>query len=55
VLAESPKAPFDRHEGVLIACQQHFRHLPPDVVFEVRAIEPSGAQRTAVYIIPHVS
>jgi hypothetical protein len=28
--------------------------MPPDTVFEVRAIEASGAERTAVYTIPHV-
>jgi anti-sigma factor RsiW len=54
VLAEVPDAPFDVHEGVLIACQRHYRTKPPDTVFEVRAIEPSGAEQTAVYTIPHV-
>jgi hypothetical protein len=54
VLHEEPDAPFDAHEGVLIACQRHYATLPPDTVFEVRALEPSGAERTAVYTIPHV-
>jgi hypothetical protein len=54
VLIESPNAPFDAHDGILIACQRHFAALPPDIVFDVRAIEASGAERTAVYSIPHV-
>jgi len=54
VLIESPNAPFDVHDGILIACQRHFASLPPDILFEVRAIETSGAERTAVYAIPHV-
>lgn len=54
VLFEDPNAPFDPHEGILIACQEHFRALPPDTVFEVHAIEASGAERTATYVIPHV-
>jgi hypothetical protein len=53
VLGEVPDAPFDVNEGVLIACQRHFESLPPDTLFEVRAIEASGAERTAVYSIPH--
>jgi hypothetical protein len=53
ILNELPVAPFDPAEGVLIACQQHFRHLPTDIVFEVRAIAPSGAERLATYTIPH--
>jgi hypothetical protein len=51
---DEPNAPFDAREGILIACQQHFRAMPPDTVFEVRAIEASGAERTAIYAIPHV-
>jgi hypothetical protein len=54
VLIEVPNAPFDVHEDILIACQRHFATMPPDTVFEVRAIEASGAERTAVYTIPHV-
>jgi len=53
LLAEVPRAPFDAREGVLIACQQHFRDLPPDTVFEVRATTRSGAERVALYPIPH--
>ena len=53
VLAELPQAPFDPAEGVLIACQYHFRHQPSDIVFEVRATTRSGAERLAVYTIPH--
>jgi len=53
VLFEDPDAPFDSQEGVLIACQRHFATLPPDTVFEVRAFEASGAERAAVYTIPH--
>jgi hypothetical protein len=54
LLFEDPNAPFDPNEGVLVACQRHFAALPPDTVFEVRAIEVSGAERKAVYTIPHV-
>ncbi|HEX7668485.1 MAG TPA: hypothetical protein VF395_02825, partial [Polyangiaceae bacterium] len=54
VLMEVPDAPFDVAEGVLIACQRHFAMMPPDVVFEVRVIEASGAELKATYRIPHV-
>src|SRR5262249_47836990 len=39
VLVEEPNAPFDPNEGVLIACQRHYASMPPDTVFEVRAID----------------
>lgn len=54
VMMEVPDAPFDVHEGVLIACQRHFATMPPDVVFEVRATAASGAEQRAVYTLPHV-
>jgi hypothetical protein len=54
VLFEDPDAPFDPREGVLIACQRHYSVMPHDTVFEIRAIEKSGAERTARYLIPHV-
>lgn len=54
VLVEAPRVPFDAADGVLIACQQHFRHLPPDTLFEVRAVSSDGRERVAVYDIPHV-
>lgn len=54
LLFEDPNAPFDPQEGVLIACQRHFAKLPPDTVFEVRAVEASGAEHLAVYTIPHL-
>ncbi|HTA88690.1 MAG TPA: hypothetical protein VK745_03920 [Polyangiaceae bacterium] len=53
LLVEDPNAPFDAQDGVLIACQKHFAELPPDVLFEVTAIEATGAERTARYSIPH--
>jgi anti-sigma factor RsiW len=53
LLVEDVNAPFDVDDGVLIACQKHFANLPPDVLFEVTAIEASGAERTARYLIPH--
>lgn len=53
ILAEVPRAPFDATEGVLIACQVHFRDMAADTVFEVRAITHSGAERVAIYTIPH--
>lgn len=52
-LVEDPLAPFDVHDGVLIACQQHFSELPPDVLIEVAAIDASGSERLARYSIPH--
>jgi anti-sigma factor RsiW len=54
LLVEDPNAPFDAKDGVLIACQRHFADLPPDVLFEVTAIDASGTERTARYAIPHV-
>jgi hypothetical protein len=54
VLAEIPNAPFDTEEGILIACQRHYSNMPPDVVFEVSALDPSGAERSASYTILHV-
>ena len=55
VMIESPAAPFDAGSGeVLIACQRHFRELPPDVVFEVSVIEAGVAKVAATYIIPHI-
>jgi anti-sigma factor RsiW len=54
LLIESPDAPFDVRDGVLIACQRHFAMLPADISFEVRAIETSGAEHTAVYAVPHL-
>ncbi len=50
---EDPNAPFDVHEGVLVACQRHFAELPPDVLLEVVAIDTAGVERTAAYSIPH--
>jgi hypothetical protein len=54
VLLREPNAPFDVQEGVLVACRRHFAALPPDTVFEVRVLDASGAERTAVYTIPHL-
>lgn len=54
VMMEEPNAAFDVEEGVLIACQRHYAVLPPDTVFELRAREASGAERTATYTILHV-
>ncbi len=53
LLLEESNAPFDV-DGVLIACQRHFRDLPHDVLFEVRSVSASGAEQSAVYLIPHV-
>jgi len=54
VLAEIPNAPFDAQEGILIACQRHYSNMPPDMVFEVSALDTSGAERSARYTILHV-
>ncbi len=53
LLVDDPNAQFDAQDGVLIACQKHFADLPPDVLFEVTAVEASGLERTARYLIPH--
>jgi Putative zinc-finger len=48
-------APFDRERGVVrIACQRHFANLPRDVLFDVRAHEPSGAITLTTFAVPHV-
>lgn len=54
VMFEDPNVPFDPRDGVLIACQRHYSSMPPDTVFELRARDTSGAERTAVYGIMHV-
>jgi hypothetical protein len=54
VIFEDPNAPFDAQEGVLVACQRHYAAYPLDTVFEVRAIETSGAERSGVYTILHL-
>jgi hypothetical protein len=55
IMAEYPDAPLDRTAGeVLVACQRHFVIFPPDVVFEVRVREPSGAEVMTRYAVPHV-
>lgn len=55
LLFEDPAAPFDRQRGeVLIACQRHFVAYPPDIVFDVRAHEPSGGTSTARFVVPHL-
>jgi hypothetical protein len=44
---------FDRDSGeVLIACQQHFSVLPPNIVIEVRVTD-HGVERSSKYAIPH--
>jgi hypothetical protein len=54
VLFEDHFAPFDREHGaVLIACQRHFASFPPDVAFDVRTHDDSGAQSLATYLVPH--
>jgi hypothetical protein len=54
VMMEEPNVAFDVQEGVLIACQRHYAVMPHDTVFELRAREPSGAERIATYTILHV-
>lgn len=54
VILDDPRAPFERDTGeVLLACQRHFAAFPPNVVAEVRARDPSGAEHVATYVIPH--
>jgi anti-sigma factor RsiW len=54
-ISEAPDVPFDRERGeILVACQQHFRDLPHDIVFRVRARDAWGEEREAVYHVPHV-
>jgi hypothetical protein len=55
VLGEDHFVPFDRERGeVLIACQRHFSSLPSDIVFDVRALEASGASFVTTFLVPHV-
>jgi hypothetical protein len=55
VVFEDHFAPFDRARGeVLIACQRHFAHLPPDVAFDVRTHDRGGGVSQATYVVPHV-
>jgi hypothetical protein len=55
LLFEDHFAPFDRTRGeVLIACQRHFAHLPPDVTFDVRAYVGPDQRSAATFIVPHV-
>jgi RNA polymerase sigma-70 factor (ECF subfamily) len=54
-ISEAPDVPFDRERGeIFVACQQHFRDLPHDIVFRVRARQASGEEREAVYHVPHL-
>ena len=45
---ESPSA-----GEVLIACQHHFSALPPNIVFEVSAVEAGATKVLASYTIAH--
>jgi putative zinc finger protein len=55
VVFEDHFAPFDRARGeVLIACQRHFSHLPPDVAFDVRTHDSAGSVSQATFVVPHV-
>ena len=53
VFLSEPDVPFEPREGVLIACQRHFEHAPPDVQFEV-TVSSGGVDVSTVYPIPHV-
>lgn len=39
---------------MLIACQRHFAGFPTDIVFDVRAYEPSGVVTLTSFAVPHV-
>jgi hypothetical protein len=54
LFADVLDAPFDRQEGVLIACQRHYASMPADVLIEVTAIDAQGGLRLAAYSIPHI-
>jgi hypothetical protein len=54
VIFESADAPFDRATGeILIACQRHFASFPPNVVFDVSAIDGQGGARNGRFVVPH--
>jgi hypothetical protein len=53
-VVEYANAPFDRDDGVLIACQRHYERFGSDVYVDVTALGRSGGQRKATYHIPHV-
>jgi hypothetical protein len=53
-LLDLPSATFEAGSGeVLIACQRHFVAFPPNIIFEIRAQEPMGAERVTRYYVPH--
>jgi hypothetical protein len=55
IFFEAQGVPFDRASGeVLVACQRHFSSFPPNVVFDVRTRDSSGAERSTLFAIPHV-
>ena len=55
LLFEDHFAPFDRARGeVLIACQRHFVHFPPDVAFDVRAYAGPAELSATTFLVPHV-
>jgi len=55
VLFEDHFAPFDGARGeVLIACQRHFAHMPPDIAFDVGAHDRSGQVALSTFLVPHV-
>jgi hypothetical protein len=54
VIFQNADVPFDRQSGeVLIACQRHFSVYPPNIVFEVRSLDPSHHETITVYAVPH--
>lgn len=53
-VVEDANAPFDRDDGVLIACQRHYERFGSDVYVDVTAVDRSGGQRRATYHIPHL-
>lgn len=55
VITEDHFAPFDRARGeVVIACQRHFSEMPPDITFDVSAVDSAGHVSRTTYHVPHV-
>jgi len=54
LIVENPRVPFDADSGeVLVACHRHFASFPPNIVFEVTAVNADGRKRVERYTVEH--
>lgn len=55
LIAEVPDAPFDRARGeILVACQLHYAHMPPNTVAECEVRLANGDTQRTRYTILHL-